>query len=1032
MSEKYAKILSTTVATLLGASMMLSSLALAGCGGAKKPAKTTTASQSTDNTPTSSGEQPNIVFILLDDSGITELGCYGNEFNETPNIDKIASEGTRFTSYYTQPVCSPSRSCSMTGEGTLRTGISNFLDAQNSVYLNPEEFTLLPQLLKNNGYHTGIIGKWHLCAGYENYPTSGAPKFAGFDEVILSEQRYIGPGYYFYPYWHLPQVTDGKKGDYLIDVMNVAAVNYIEEAAKKDEPFFLYLSHYATHTTLDAPADTVKYFQQKRGESGSKSTQDRNPYLAAMLKHVDNGVGAIEATLEKLGIKDNTMVVIASDNGGSLEFTSNGIYRGGKSQLYEGGLRDPLIIRYPNLSKEARVTDFPSSVMDLYDTFAEAARVKEIPENRGLSLLPLVTGSTPPDRDTLYWAFLRQSGTNENSTITYDTASGGGVAIRWNNYKYFESLEYYRRELYDLDKDPSEKNNIIDQNPELADTLARKLHALLASDTEGKTFSAEFASNEHYRWNSTSGISKSSGKVSSDGSSLSVMTREDLLMYNTESTLKITVSDQGMAGLLIRSSLAGPAKSAFRGYGIGISAETQSVSLVNITAQSSKVIASAPCTVETGKTYTLKVVADGANFKVYLDDTLVLECSNELYFHGSAGLFSDKCKASFDSLKVSGLKPSESYTDIQINSKPQVAKNIMADFHYLPSGVVAVDGNEYLNLSELATALALPYSQKTSTFVLDLDGDSYALSAGNKLVTVNGKSTSLSTAPIVQGEKFLAPLSLLELMGLSVSEKGDTLHIRSVTNQIIPYNDSRIKYSSGSWSDLGMTMRSPDKGATAELTFIGKSIKLYLDRGNLACIFDVYIDGEKVATIDAYNPTALSRSMMFEHHFETAGEHTIKIVNTGTKRAEGGGTNLNITAFEIALKGSSQGEKPASTSKILYSDSAIKYEGNWSVAGETYRSKAAGESCEYEFYGTGIDLYMGVGTGAGIFEVYIDGALVKTVNPYSPSAKTDIYFSQTNLAEGTHTIKLVNTGTKDPAGTATNMNLAYFIIYSEK
>ena len=164
---------------------------------------------------------------MLDDTGVADLGCYGNSFNETPNIDRISSEGTRFTSYYTQPVCSPSRSCLLTGQGTLRTGISNYLENKNSTYLDSSEFTLLPQLLGNAGYHTGIIGKWHLCGGYEDYPTEGSPYNAGFDEVIMSEQKYIGNGDYFYPYDHLPQVNDGNDGDYLIDVINDAAVDYI-------------------------------------------------------------------------------------------------------------------------------------------------------------------------------------------------------------------------------------------------------------------------------------------------------------------------------------------------------------------------------------------------------------------------------------------------------------------------------------------------------------------------------------------------------------------------------------------------------------------------------------------------------------------------------------------------------------------------------------------------------------------------------------------------------------------------------------
>lgn len=1048
MSEKYNKIMSSVVATLAAASMTVSSISLLSCnngtatgttGNTGTTAATTTGGQNITDIVGDDYTQPNIVFILLDDTGVTDFGCYGNQFNETPNIDKIASEGTRFTSYYTQPVCSPSRSCAMTGQGTLRTGISNFLDNQNSVYLDNQEFTLLPQMLNNAGYHTGMIGKWHLCAGYENYPTNGSPYDAGFDEVILSEQKYIGGGDYFYPYYHLPQVTDGKRDDYLIDVMNEAAVDYIEKAAQSDEPFFLYLSHYATHTVLDAPEDTLSYFQQKRGANGDKYTRDRNPYLAAMLKHIDDGVGAIDQTLERLGIKENTVVVIASDNGGSLEFTDNGIYRGGKSQLYEGGLKDPLIIRWPTASPEARVTDFPVSVIDLYQTFGEAAGIKpeEVPDNSGISLWSLVTGTGTPDRDTLYWAFLRQSATNEDTYVNYDTPSGGGVAIRCGDYKYIESLEYYRRELYNIAEDPGETKNIIEDNLELANTLAEKLHTLLAADTVGKVFSAQFANNEYYRWNTSGTMNKLNGQFNAAGSDLAVVTREDLLLYDIDMNADVKVGASGSAGLLFRSTLAGPNKTAFTAYAVAISAEDQTVSLVNLKNQGAETIISAECEVKANQVYSLRVVADSDEIKVYLDDKLVLTCYDELYFHGSVGFYSDHCTATFDNLTVKGIEGERKTTAMQLNSKPVksagVDTNVMIDYRWLPSGAVLANDALYVHAGELAKVLAVPYTLTADALSLTFRSEEVVFTKDSKTVRVGDASVTMPYAPIVRDGVLWLPIKdAAAAMNLIISSsEGDLLSIKTTEFEVITYKNARVQFS-GNWTEINsQTYRSPEKGASAELTFEGIGIKLYLDRGNLACIFEVYLDGELVDTIDAYNPTALSRSLMFEAYDLAPGSHTIKVVNTGTCRAGGGGTNLNITAFEIvkfATSSGGNGNAPIPTT-VGMGDPAIQYDGNWTVVGETKRSMVAGESCEYEFEGNRIDIYMGVGPGAGIFEVYIDGVLAETVDGYQPGAATVLKYSSAELSAGKHTVKLVNTGNKNASGTATNMNLAYFIVY---
>lgn len=1017
------------VATLMSVSMSLSTAALAGCSrGNSGTGSTTTAVES--NIPEGDYQKPNIVFVLLDDTGAMDFGCYGNTFNETPNIDRVASEGVQFGQYYTQPVCSPSRSCLFTGMGTLRTGITNFLDNLNSLYLDNQEFTLLPQLLSDNGYRTGMIGKWHLCAGYDNYPTKGSPYDAGWDDVILSEQRYIGGGDYFYPYYHLPQVTDGKNGDYLIDVMNDAAVDYIKEAAEGEKPFFLYLSHYATHTTLDAPAKTLSYFQKKRGTNGDKNTQDRNPWLAAMLKHIDDGVGAIDKTLQDLGIADNTILIIASDNGGSNEFTDNGILRGGKSQLYEGGIRDPLIIRWPSQCSP-KVEDTMVSVIDMYQTLSEAAGISpdKIPQNSGLSLLPLLKGTGTLDRDTLYWAFPRSSGLGEDTKITNTTPFHEGAAIRVGDYKYIESIEYYRRELYNLKDDPGEQNNIFDSNRELAESMAEKLHALLRADTVGKKVKATLEWNEYYRWQTTGSINKTGGAYKTSGNGIAISKRADVIMYDIDMSADVSLSGSGCAGVVFRTNLVTPDNLAFTGYAATICAKDGKVSLLDLKNGRSYEIASAKAEIEEKKTYSLRVVADGSDITIYLDGQKILNCTSELYLHGGVGFFSENASATLDNLDCTGIASSKTLTDTQKNMPTAYDLNIMVDRHYLRSQVLKKDETNFVNAEELLRLLSAGSSLESGRLSVTFNGNTAVFTEGSGQMILNGQNVNCAGAPFTQDGVLYIPLyDLLDALGVVYKLDGKLLTISSNQIEALTYTNSRIVYE-GNWNDIGITMRSSEAGAYAQLTFTGSGIKLFLDRGTLACIFEVYLDGELVDTIDAWNANAVSRSLMFERSGLERTEHTIKVVNTGTHREGGQGTNLNITAFEINT-GTSVSEETNNYTKVDFSNDKITYsDGNWSVMGETKRSSAKDQYLEYTFTGTSIEVYMGVGTGAGIFEVYLDDKSAETVDGYNANAATLMLYSADGLSEGEHTIRLVNTGTKNPQGTATNMNLAYFMVY---
>jgi len=301
-------------------------------------------------------KKPNIVFILADDLGYKELGCYGNRFNETPNIDNLAKEGVRFSQAYSSaPVSSPYRAALMTGQYPARIGITDYLRPNSGNFLDTNYVTL-PEALRNNGYHTGIIGKWHLTGHiFNNAPTEIPPEKQGFDEVLSSETIGIGNGTYFHPYHFNPGLKKKLPGqkEFLVDRMNNEAVDFIERNYKK--PFFLYLSHYAVHTMLHGKPEDVDYFRKKSNSGTSPFSKENheddpykkwpsdyfasgnNPHLAAQLKTIDHGIKLIRAKLRELGIENNSIIIFTGDNGGETRVTSNSPLREGKSTLYEGG-----------------------------------------------------------------------------------------------------------------------------------------------------------------------------------------------------------------------------------------------------------------------------------------------------------------------------------------------------------------------------------------------------------------------------------------------------------------------------------------------------------------------------------------------------------------------------------------------------------------------------------------------------------------------------------------------------------------------
>ena len=415
--------------------------------------------------------RPNIIFILADDLGWAELGCYGNTFNETPNLDRLAKQGMRFTdAYAAAPVCSPYRAALMTGQYPARVGITDYLRPNDNNHLSTQYFTLA-EVLKNAGYTTGIIGKWHL-TGYANHGAEEfPPAMHGFDETIVSENRGIGGGSYFHPYHFNREIQKRLPGkEHLVERCNLEAVEFIER--HKDGPFFLYLSHYAVHTRLNGKPELVAKFEKKPGAGKGPKARRNNPHLAAQLKSIDEGLGIIVKKLDELGLRDETVLVFSGDNGGEDRVTSNAPLRAGKSTLYEGGIRIPLIVCYPKVVPAGTVCKTPTSNIDLYPTLCQFASAR--PDSKqhidGVSLFPILKNPRAQlKRDTLYWHY----------PLSKPHFLGGhsSGAVRKGDWKFVEYFDADRKELYNLADDISEKNNLAGKNPEKVAELQGLLKA---------------------------------------------------------------------------------------------------------------------------------------------------------------------------------------------------------------------------------------------------------------------------------------------------------------------------------------------------------------------------------------------------------------------------------------------------------------------------------------------------------------------------------------------------------------------------
>lgn len=435
--------------------------------------------------------QPNIVFILCDDLGATDVGCYGNDFVETPNIDRLAKQGTRFKqAYAAAPVCSPTRAALMTGEYPGRTGIVDFLDHDSPRFLDPAKHTTLNRVLSNAGYRSGLVGKWHLDTKFDD--SKGGPKQHGWDEILSSETKYIADGDYFAPYEMMSTLNAGAApGEYLTDRQTTEAIRFLERTRGANKPAFLYLSFYSVHTALDAPKPLVEKYKAKfrakypnppagqglprfdAPKNAGHLGKPDNPYLAAMTESIDANVGRLMKSLDDLGIGDDTLVIFTSDNGGDGRVTLNAPLRGAKSLLYEGGIRVAQIARWPNVVPAGRTSDVPTISLDYFPTFVELAGATAPPgqPQDGTSLVALLKGTGKPDRDTLCWHY---------PADTAPWPERAADAIREGDWKLIVWKQGERVELFDLATDPNETTNLVDSQTDRVRSLRAKLDAWIA------------------------------------------------------------------------------------------------------------------------------------------------------------------------------------------------------------------------------------------------------------------------------------------------------------------------------------------------------------------------------------------------------------------------------------------------------------------------------------------------------------------------------------------------------------------------
>jgi len=449
-------------------------------------------------------EQPNILFILIDDLGWKDLGCYGSDFYETPNLDRLAARGMQFTDAYAAcPVCSPTRASVMTGKYPARVGITDWIDWMGAVhpargrlvdvpYLKnlPRSEYSIAQALADSGYATWHVGKWHL--GGQGH----MPEDHGFQVNIGGcHQGSPGKGGYFSP-WTIPVLADAEvdEGVYLTDYLTEQVIDLIQNHDQGKQPFFLNLWYYTVHTPIQAKPEKIAKYEEKARALGLDQVQtftegdhypsehkkhlriqrrlvQSDPVYAAMIESLDESVGRILDTLEATDQAENTIIIFTSDNGGLATSegspTCNAPLAEGKGWMYEGGTREPLFVHWPGVTHANSHCSIPVTSTDFYPTFLEMAGLEPMPKQHcdGASIVPLLTGTSSLEREGIFWHYPHYG--NQGGTP--------GSSVRSGDYKLIEFFEDGRLELYNLREDISEEHNLATQ--ELGTT--QRLHKML-------------------------------------------------------------------------------------------------------------------------------------------------------------------------------------------------------------------------------------------------------------------------------------------------------------------------------------------------------------------------------------------------------------------------------------------------------------------------------------------------------------------------------------------------------------------------
>ncbi|MHC4875729.1 MAG: sulfatase [Planctomycetota bacterium] len=421
-------------------------------------------------------EKPNIVFFFIDDLGWADLGFMGSDFYETPNIDRLAGQSLVFTDAYAcAPNCAPSRACLMSGQYTPRHGIFTVGDPRRGNHkqrkLEPIEnetvladsFVTIAEALGENGYTSASMGKWHLGAD---------PTTQGFDVNIAGREWGSPSGGGYHSPFRYPNLKNDQPGEYLTDALTSKACEFVAE--NHERPFFLYLTHYAVHTPIQAKDDlTEKYRQKQPGE------QHKNAKYAAMIESVDDSVGAVLQKLDELKLTDNTLVIFYSDNGGFGGATSNHPLRGAKGMLYEGGIREPLIVRLPGVTLPGAKCGEPVIGVDFYPTLLELTGTAKPADCvlDGVSFASLLSNPQGRvDREAIFWHFpCYLQGSGDPHGGPFRTTPAG--AIRKGDWKLIEWFETGRLELYNLAEDIGEKHNRSESDPQ----KLQELHSAMKS-----------------------------------------------------------------------------------------------------------------------------------------------------------------------------------------------------------------------------------------------------------------------------------------------------------------------------------------------------------------------------------------------------------------------------------------------------------------------------------------------------------------------------------------------------------------------